>query len=105
VTRQALDEIVARLKARGQPVLLAGMRAPRNLGDAYAAEFDAIYPDLAKREGVLLYPFFLEGVVADRALNQNDGIHPTAEGVTRIVEAILPSVEALIEQARAQTAD
>ena len=104
VTRQALAEIVARLKGRGQPVLLAGMRAPRNLGEAYAAEFDAIYPDLAKSQGVIFYPFFLEGVVADPKLNQGDGIHPTREGVARIVEAMLPSVAALIERARARTA-
>ncbi|TDI56869.1 MAG: arylesterase [Alphaproteobacteria bacterium] len=98
ITRQALGEIVKRLKARGQAVLLAGMRAPPNLGKEYAAEFDAIYGDLAAAEEVLLYPFFLEGVAADPALNQADGIHPSADGVARIVEKILPSVEALIAQ-------
>ncbi len=98
ITRQALSEIVKRLKARGQAVLLAGMRAPPNLGKEYAAEFDAIYGDLAAAEEVLLYPFFLEGVAADPALNQADGIHPSADGVARIVEKILPSVEALIAQ-------
>jgi len=103
ITRQAISDIVKRLKARGQAVLLAGMKAPPNLGDEYAAEFDAIYRDLAAAEEVLLYPFFLEGVAADPALNQADGIHPSADGVARIVEKILPSVEALIAQTSAET--
>ncbi len=98
VTRQALGDIVRRLKGRGQAVLLAGMRAPPNLGDDYAAQFDAIYPELAAQEEVLLYPFFLDGVAANPALNQADGIHPNAAGVARIVDKILPSVEALIAQ-------
>ena len=99
ITRKALRGIVRGLKARGQAVLLAGMKAPRNLGDDYAAEFDAIYPELAAAEEVPLYPFFLDGVAADPALNLADGIHPTSEGVAKIVEKILPSVEALIAQA------
>jgi acyl-CoA thioesterase-1 len=78
-------------------VLIAGMMSPRNLGDEYAAEFDAIFPDLARRYEVALYPFFLEGVATDAALNQTDGLHPTAAGVARMVEGILPQVEELIE--------
>ena len=98
ITRKALSNIVKRLKARGQKVLVAGMKAPPNLGDVYAAEFDAIYRKLAVAEDVLLYPFFLDGVAADPGLNLADGIHPSADGVARIVEKILPSVEALIAQ-------
>jgi acyl-CoA thioesterase I len=101
VTREAIGEIVRQLKARGQAVLLAGMHAPRNMDDAYIEAFDSLYPEVAEAEGVLLYPFFLEGVATQAALNQGDGIHPTAEGVAVIVEAILPHVEALIEEARA----
>jgi acyl-CoA thioesterase I len=100
VTRTALEGILEKLRARGQPVLLAGMLAPRNLGAEYAAEFDAIYPELAEEYGAALYPFFLEGVAANSSLNQGDGIHPTADGVARIVEAILPEVEALVEDAK-----
>jgi acyl-CoA thioesterase I len=96
LTKKALSEIVAKLKARGQAVLLAGMLAPRNLGDAYDKEFDAIYPELATEYGVALYPFFLAGVAADPALNQADGMHPTAEGVAKIVGGILPDVEKLV---------
>ena len=86
VTRAALSEILTRLKARRIAVLLCGMLAPPNYGSEYAAQFNAIYPDLAKSFGVPLYPFFLDGVAADAKLNQADGMHPTAEGVDVIVE-------------------
>lgn len=92
-TRKGLEAIITRLKARGIPVLLAGMYAPRNLGPDYAQRFDAIYPELAKSYGLVLYPFFLEGIAGDRALNQPDLLHPTAEGVRVIVRNILPTVE------------
>ncbi|SIR37640.1 arylesterase [Bosea sp. TND4EK4] len=94
--RQALEAIVTRLKARNIPVLLAGMYAPRNLGAEYTRRFDAIFPELAQRYGLVLYPFFLEGIAGDKALNQADGLHPTAEGVKVIVRNILPSVERFI---------
>jgi acyl-CoA thioesterase-1 len=96
IPRAALEQILTRLKARNIPVLLCGMLAPRNYGADYAAQFDAIYPDLAKQFAVPLYPFFLEGVAGDSKFNQGDGIHPTAEGVDEIVKAILPSVEAFL---------
>jgi acyl-CoA thioesterase-1 len=101
VTRDALSEILVKLKERGQTVLLAGMLAPRNLGEEYAAEFDAIYPELAQEHDVALYPFFLEGVATEALLNQPDGLHPTAEGIAEIVDGILPQVEELIAQAAA----
>jgi acyl-CoA thioesterase I len=96
VTKAALNEIVSKLQARGQDVLLAGMLAPRNLGQDYAEKFDAIYPALANEHDVPLYPFFLEGVATDAALTQPDGMHPTAAGVAKIVEGILPEVEKLV---------
>jgi acyl-CoA thioesterase-1 len=96
VTRAALSDILTRLKARNIAVLLCGMLAPPNYGADYAARFNAIYPELAKEFGVPLYPFFLEGVAAETKLNQKDGIHPTAEGVDRIVKNMLPAVEALL---------
>ena len=99
ITRKALSEIVARLKARGQAVLLAGMLAPRNLGEEYGKEFDAIYPEIANQYDVPLYPFFLAGVAADAALNQSDGMHPNGRGVAKIVAAILPEVEKLVSAA------
>jgi acyl-CoA thioesterase-1 len=96
VTRAALTDVLARLKARKVAVLLCGMLAPPNYGSDYSARFNAIYPDLAKSFGVPLYPFFLEGVAADARLNQADGLHPTAEGVDVIVKSILPTVEAFL---------
>jgi acyl-CoA thioesterase-1 len=96
VTRAALSDILTRLKARKIAVLLCGMLAPPNYGSDYANRFNAIYPELAKAFDVPLYPFFLDGVAAEKKLNQADGIHPTAEGVDRIVKNILPTVEALL---------
>lgn len=96
VTEKALDAIITRLKARNIAVLLAGMYAPRNLGEAYYSRFDAIYPALAQKHGLVLYPFFLEGVSGDRRLNQPDMLHPTAEGVRVIVQSILPTVRRFI---------
>jgi acyl-CoA thioesterase I len=96
VTRAALTDILTRLKARKIAVLLCGMLAPPNYGTDYSAQFNAIYPDLAKSFAVPLYPFFLEGVATDAKLNQADGMHPTAEGVDVIVKNILPSVQAFL---------
>jgi acyl-CoA thioesterase-1 len=102
VTRAALSDIVKRLKARKIAVMLCGMLAPPNYGRDYAAQFNSIYPDLAKTFDVPLYPFFLDGVATDRRLNQADGIHPTAEGVDIIVKNILPTVQAFLGTIRGQ---
>ena len=104
VTRRSLDATIRRLKERRIEILLAGMRAPRNLGADYVAAFDRIYPELAQTHDILLYPFFLDGVVGEPRLNQPDGIHPSAEGINVIVKRVLPSVEALIERVRARRA-
>ena len=89
---QNLDAIVSRLGADGVAVMLAGMLAPPNLGRIYGEAFEAVFPRVAERHDVPLYPFFLEGVAGDPQLNQSDGIHPTAEGIAIIVERILPTV-------------
>jgi len=102
LARSGLDEIVKRLRQRHVEVMLAGMYAPRNLGPDYSAQFDPIYPDLAKSYGLVLYPFFLDGVATDPKLNQADGMHPTAAGVDIIVARILPTVEALLSKVSAQ---
>lgn len=98
-TRANLAAMLESLAARDIPVLLAGMRAPPNLGRAYGAAFDGLYADLARRYGVPLYPFFLDGVAAEARLNQDDGIHPNAAGVGEIVRRILPHVIAALEAA------
>jgi acyl-CoA thioesterase-1 len=99
-----LDRIVAALKSGGSEVLLAGMLSPRNFGDDYARAFDAIYGELASKHGTLLYPFFLDGVALDRALNLGDGLHPNPKGVAEITRRILPVVEELIARVRARHA-
>jgi len=96
-SRANLDAILAELQARQIPALLAGMIAPRNLGKDYVAAFDGMYPELAARYQVPLYPFFLEGVAAEPEFNQADGIHPNAEGVAVIVAGILREVTAMLD--------
>ena len=97
-TEANLDAIVARLRAQKRGVLIAGMLAPPNLGKDYADAFNAVFPAVAARHDVTLYPFLLDGVVADPALNQADGIHPNAAGVKVIVERMLPSVLQAIQR-------
>lgn len=98
ITREAMDAMIARFKERGIEVLLAGMLAPPNLGPDFETAFNSIYPDLAAKHEVDLYPFFLEGVATIPALNLPDRLHPTEEGVGIIVEGILPNVEAMLDR-------
>ena len=91
-----LDAILARIGEAGAAALLAGMRAPANFGADYEAAFRAVYGRLAAKHRVPLYPFFLEGVAMEPALNQADGIHPNAAGVAEIVQRMVPHVVALI---------
>lgn len=90
--RANLDAILAKLKQAGIPVLLTGMQAAPNLGADYGRRFNSIYPDLAARYGLPLYPFFLDGVAAEPKLNLGDGMHPNREGVSVIVDRILPQI-------------
>ena len=94
--RENLEAIVTRLREREVEVLLAGMMAPRNMGPSYIAAFDAIYPGLAERHDIEFYPFFLEGVALEPALNLDDGLHPNEAGIAEITRRILPSVERLL---------
>lgn len=96
VTESNLDAMLSRLKERNIPVLLAGMLAAPNLGPDYGAAFNALYPRLAEKYGVPLYPFFLEGVAADPKLLLEDGMHPNAVGIDRMVQGILPMVESIV---------
>jgi len=98
----SLAKIIERVKAKGLPVLIAGMESPRNMGKDYVDQFHGIYRDLAERYGALLYPFFLDGVALDPGLMQEDGIHPNAKGVDRIVQGILPKVDELLTQVENQ---
>ncbi|ESW95389.1 hydrolase GDSL [Mesorhizobium sp. LSJC268A00] len=93
ITEKNLDDMLAKLKARKIAVLLAGMRAAPNLGADYQNAFDAIYPKLAAKYDVPLYPFFLDGVAGQSGLQLEDGLHPNPKGVAVMVERILPAVE------------
>jgi acyl-CoA thioesterase-1 len=99
-TKAALAAILDKAKAGHLPTLIAGMRAAPNLGLEFVHAFDAIYPALAGASGAILYPFFLDGVAGDPALNQPDGLHPTGAGAAAIVNRILPSVEDLLRRAK-----
>lgn len=94
-TRDHLDWMLGEFERAGIPVLLAGMLAPPFLG-AWAARFNAVYPELAERHGAAFYPFFLDGVVGDRSLVLADGIHPNARAIDMIAARILPHVEAAL---------
>ena len=94
--RDNLLAIIDRVRAVGARALLAGMRLPPNYGAAYTQEFAAVFPDVAKRNGVPLVPFLLEGVAAQARLNQADGIHPTAEGQRVIADLLWPHLRALL---------
>lgn len=98
-TRENLAQIIEKLQARDIDILLAGMVAPPNMGREYGAEFNRIYPELAGQYQIDLYPFFLDGVAAEPGLNQDDGMHPNADGVDMIVDRILPEVLSLLQKA------
>jgi acyl-CoA thioesterase-1 len=100
VTRSALETIIERLKARNIEILICGMRAAPNMGEDYLRGFDAIFPDLAAKHGLVYYPFFLDGVATQAKFSLRDGIHPNAAGVSHIVTSITPKVEELIARVR-----
>ena len=93
LTESNLDAMLAELKRRQVKVLLTGMRAAPNLDPAYISRFEAIYSPLARKHGAAFYPFFLDGVAAQQGMIQADGMHPTFEGVKRIVVGIAPEVK------------
>jgi acyl-CoA thioesterase-1 len=98
-TERNLDAIIAKLKTEGAAVMLFGMAAPRNYGPEYTKAFDGLYPRLAEKHKIPLYPFLLDGVAMERELNQADGIHPNVKGVdvlvSRIAPAVLKTIDAL----------
>jgi acyl-CoA thioesterase-1 len=90
--RENLEAMIQECLNTGARVILAGMRAPVNWGEAYRKEFEKVFPELAQKYGLPLYPFFLEGVITNPTLLLEDGLHPNANGVERIVDGILPLV-------------
>jgi acyl-CoA thioesterase I len=92
-----LDAMLTRLKERKIAVLLAGILAPPNMGADYEARFNAIYDELAKKHGIPLYPFFLDGVVLDSNLKLEDGMHPNGAGTKVMAERFFPTFEAFLK--------
>ncbi len=96
-TRKNLDAILSTLKERDIDVMLTGMVAAPNMGQAYAESFNPIYPELAREYDAALYPFFLDGVITDRNLMLPDRIHPNPAGIDKIVEKVAPVVAKALE--------
>jgi len=96
IVRANLDAMIGKIQASGAKILLLGMLAPSNWGAQYEHDFDRIYPELAKAHNLPLYPFFLDGVAMDPALNQPDGLHPNERGVAILVDRIAPLVAKMI---------
>ena len=92
-----LDHLITRLKKADVDIILAGMQMLPNLGPAYTLKFNAVYPRTAEAHDVPLIPFFLQGVAGDRRYNQNDMLHPNAEGYERVVDHIYPWVVAALD--------
>lgn len=91
-TRANLSAMLAELKQRNIPAILMGMRAPPNLGEDYVAEFDGLYPELAREYGAALVPFFLEAIYDKPEYIQPDRIHPTERGIEELVAATAGNV-------------
>ncbi|MGH6861401.1 MAG: arylesterase [Phyllobacterium sp.] len=93
ISERNLAEIIEKLKQRKTQVILAGMLAPPNMGGDYQDKFNPIFRRLATKYDVPLYPFFLEGVAAEKSLQLEDGMHPNAAGVAKMVQGFLPVIE------------
>jgi acyl-CoA thioesterase-1 len=98
LTRKNIDETIRILKQKNVTVVLAGMMMVRNLGREFTQDFADIYPSLAKKHGLILVPFFLQGVAGNPSLNQPDGIHPTAAGYRIITNTIYPFARKAIDK-------
>jgi acyl-CoA thioesterase I len=95
--KENLQRVITRARQRGIAVILAGMEAPPNFGDQYTSEFRAVFKDLASTNHLVFVPFLLEGVAGVAALNQADGIHPTARGAEKVAETLWPPLEKMIQ--------
>ena len=97
--RRNIQTIIDRVRAAHPDarVLLVQMEAPPNLGDRYTSEFRAMFPELARANGVTLVPFLLEGVAGVAGLNQPDGIHPTEEGARILAGTVWRTLRPVLE--------
>lgn len=101
-TEKNLEQIITRLKERNIPILLVGMLAPPNMGDDYGQRFNAIYPRLAEKYDLPLYPFVLDGVITDRSLLLDDGMHPNTKGLETMAQRMLPLAESWVADIKGQ---
>ncbi len=97
-TRKNLSAIIERSKSRGARVLLAGMYTPTEVGSGYEQQIDEGFKSLAKEQDVTLIPFFLEGVAGKAELNQQDGIHPNAEGTRLVAATVYRYLKPMLEE-------
>ena len=105
ISEKNLAEIIEKLRQRKVQVILAGMLAPPNMGGDYEKKFNAIFPRLAEKYNVPLYPFFMEGVAAEKSLQLEDGMHPNTEGVAKMVAGFMPLMERTIAGSDASSTD
>lgn len=96
-SRKNLEAMIARLKERKIPVLLAGILAPPNMGGDYESKFNPIYKELAEKHSLPLYPFFLDGVAAVPAMQLEDGMHPNGSGTKLMAEKFFPLFETFVK--------
>ena len=97
-TRNNLVRLIHRFRGSGARVILAGMIADDRRGLSYKQGFDALYPALAAKYGLPLYPYFLEGVANDPAYTQDGGLHPNAAGVRAIIARFAPLIEQTLDE-------
>lgn len=97
-TEANIEEMITRLKARDIEVLLAGMLASPNMGADFQTRFNGLFERLAEKHDLVFYPFFLDGVAAEAALNLDDGIHPNEDGIDVMVERFIPAAEELLKR-------
>ena len=98
LVEENIDQIIVRLKQEEVTVVLTGMMMLTNLGKTYVSAFNGLYPQLARRHGVVFMPFFLKDVAAEPTKNQADGVHPNPSGYQIIAANLLPYVEKAIKQ-------
>lgn len=96
--RDNLEAIIARLRAAGVQVLLAGMQMPPNYGAEYTKEFAAVFGEVARRTRVAFVPFLLDGVAAEPRFLLPDGLHPNAAGHRVIADKLWPHLTPLLRR-------
>ena len=98
VIENNLARMIEQSQQAGSRVLLVGMQMPPNYGPRYTEAFASIYPELAEAQDTALVPFFLDGIYNQQGMMQDDGIHPTAEAQTKLLDNLWPHLKPLLER-------